>query len=417
MQVRGNQIGRGRRGGGAWTRLAMCAIVLALSTTAGTVYAQGDESVAALKAKADELVKQQKYVESLPVLEKLVAATPNDADAHFNLGFAYLAQAEVTSDAAAQKAIRVKARQSFLRAKELHVGQPVVDAMIQAIPEDGSASTAVYSQNPIANALMNEAERFFAQSKWDEALQDYQKALKEDPNLYEAALYSGDVYTQRGDFAQAETSYQRAISINPNREIAYRYSATPLMKQGKTDEAKLRYVEAYVVEPHSKFAAAGLTQWAQAMHIQIGHPRVDIPVTIGSDAQGEITVNTNSSLKAIIEDGSLSWITYGNVRKRWRSETFAKTFPKETVYRHSLAEEADALRSVLTALANEKAVTAPTPALKKLKQINDAGLLEAFILMAKADEGISKDFPDYLKQHRDLLRRYVIEFVLTAGGD
>ena len=40
------------------------------------------------------------------------------------------------------------------------------------------------------------------------------------------------------------------------------------MKQGKTAEALKRYVEAFITEPYSRFAAAGLAQWAN-MHARV----------------------------------------------------------------------------------------------------------------------------------------------------
>jgi len=55
------------------------------------------------------------------------------------------------------------------------------------------------------------------------------------------------------------------------------------------------------------------------------------------------------------DDGSFAWISYGATRSTWRKEKFAKVFPNERAYRHSLAEEADALRSViLLATADKK---------------------------------------------------------------
>ena len=82
----------------------------------------------------------------------------------------------------------------------------------------------------------------------------------------------------------------------------------------------------------------------------------------------------------------------------------------------SLAEEADALRSVVMLATGDKKVKSLTPSLAKLKKLNDDGLLEAYVLIALADKGIATDHPDYLKQHRDKLRRYVVEYVLTGGG-
>jgi hypothetical protein len=42
--------------------------------------------------------------------------------------------------------------------------------------------------------------------------------------------------------------------------------------------------------------------------------------------------------------------------------------------------------------------------------------LEAFILMARSDQGIAQDYPAYLTAHRDLLRRYVVNWLFTNGG-
>jgi hypothetical protein len=57
------------------------------------------------------------------------------------------------------------------------------------------------------------------------------------------------------------------------------------------------------------------------------------------------------------------------------------------------------------------------PALVKLKRLNDEGLLEAYILLARPDNGIAADHPAYLKENRDKLRRYMIQYVMTGGGN
>ena len=117
------------------------------------------------------------------------------------------------------------------------------------------------------------------------------------------------------------------------------------------------------------------------------------------------------------DDGSSAWIVYGGTRSTWHKEKFAKAFPGEKTYRHSLAEEADALRSVITLATSDKKTKTLSPSLAKLKKLNDEGLLEAYILLALPDEGISQDHPAYLKQNRDKLRRYMVEYVVTGGGN
>jgi len=395
---------------------ALLVLVLSSALLSAGLHAQSSETAQDLKQRADALFKQNNYLDALPLLEKLVVATPDDPDVHFSIGFSLLAKAQVTKDASERKALRVRARNAFLKAKELHVKQPVVDALIQSLPPDGADGTP-FSQNPEANDVMSQAETLFSQGNLDEALASYQKALQLDPGLYDAALFIGDVYTQKGDFAQAEVWYQKAIAIDPYREIAYRYSATPLMKQHKYDQARDRYVESFITEPYGRFGVAGLTQWAQATKATLANPRIDNPARVTFDEKGDVNITLgDAALGAAKDDGSFAWIAYGGTRALWHKEKFARAFPGEKTYRHSLPEEAEALRTVVSVATAGKGVPHLSPSLATLKKLNDAGLLEAYILLAIPDDGIAKDYPAYLRSNRDKLRRYVIEYVITGGG-
>ena len=400
--------------------LRMLAIIIflgmGLSVITYPIYAQSGESIEALKPKVETLIKQQRFTEALPILEKIVAAEPANAEMQFYLGFALLGQGNNTKDSSQRKALRVRGRNAFIKAKELGVQEPVVEALIQSIPVDGSGGNS-FSQNDDANNLMVEAEAFFAQGKHAEALRNYQKALQLDPKLYEAALFSGDVYTQKGEFAQAEPWYQKAIAIDPNRETAYRYSATPLMKQGKIEAARDRYIEAFISDPFNRFATTGLVQWGQATKTQLAHPKIDIPTNVTFDEKGNVKVDLGAdALLNGAQDGSFAWIAYGAARNGWRKEKFAKAFPNEKTYRHSLTEEAEAIRSVLTLAVDDKKTKNLNPSLAMLKKLNDAGLLEPYILLVRTDEGIARDYPAYRNQNRDKLRRYVLEYVIANSS-
>src|SRR5688572_461273 len=83
------------------------------------LYAQAGENLQELKQKAEELTKQQKYTEALPLWEKISAAEPNSPEVHFYMGFSLVAQANITKDQAARKALRIRARNAFIKSKEL----------------------------------------------------------------------------------------------------------------------------------------------------------------------------------------------------------------------------------------------------------------------------------------------------------
>ena len=397
--------------------ITLLALLFLAVASASPTQAQ-TESIAELKQRAGELMKEVKYTEALPLLEKLAAAEPDNGETQFYLAFALLGQSKNTKDDAARKTLRLRARQAFVKAKSLNYDEPKLDALILSLPEDGSDSAGGFTSNAKANQLMEEGEALFSQGKQDEAIKKYQEALELDPKLYHAALFTGDVYMQKGDFAKAEIWYQKAIAIDPDKETAYRYSATPLMKQHKTDEARDRYIEAFIVEPYSRFARGGLIQWAQATQTSIAHPDIAIPTNVTFDEKGDAKINLDASaLLGGKDDGSFAWISYGTTRSTWRKEKFAKTFPNEKTYSHSLVEEADALRGVVSVATADKKNKNLSPSLTRLKKLDEEGLLESYILLARPDEGIAQDYPEYLKQNRDKLRRYMVQYVMKGGGN
>ena len=394
------------------SRFFLCLTIFALSLFAFTFAANAqDGNLAEMKAKASNLLGNNNIIEALPLLEKIAQAEPNDADTQFHLGFALIGKAINVKDKAERRQLRVRARNAFLKAKELGKNENVVAAFIHSIPPDGSEAPG-FSANEEANAAMEGGERAFTAGKIDEALALYQKAAGLDPKIYEAALFSGDMYFRKNDYPNAEIWYQKAITVNPNRETAYRYSASPLMKQNKTDQARDRYVEAFIVEPYSRFALQGLLQWGQATNTPLTHPRIDVPeYQIGADGKAKSTININPA-----DDGSMAWIGYTTTRGEWREKKFAKAFPAEKTYRHTLQEEAEALRSVITMAKESKAKTKNlNPQLETLIKLDQEGLLEAFILMAMPNQEIAQDHAAYLKQSRDKLRQYVVKYVISGG--
>ena len=363
------------------------------------------------KIKALDRVSAQKFTEALPLLEKLSQATPGDAEVQYYLGFCLLGQSKNTTDKDTAKALRVRARSAFVKARDLGMNTPSVQGLIDGIPADGGAEPG-YSSNPKADEYMNKGEAAFSSGKLDEALANYQNALKLDPKTYFAALFSGDVYVQKGQYADAETWYQKAIAIDPFTETAYRYSATPLMKQGKTDEARDRYIEAFILAPYNRLAVGGLVQWGQATQTRLAHPKIDLPeFTIGSDGKVKSTLNVNPTA----DDGSIAWIGYTAIRTEWYEKKFKTTYPTEPTYRHTLREEAEALRSVIAVVKETSGKTkALNPQLATLVKLDQDGFLESFILLAIPDQGIAQDHAGYVKQNREKLRQYVAKYVISS---
>jgi hypothetical protein len=140
---------------------------------------------------------------------------------------------------------------------------------------------------------------------------------------------------------------------------------------------------------------------------------VPVKVTLAGDRKAN--VDFDPALRNS-DDGSAAWENYGLVRAQWVSDDFARLFPNEKTYRHTLSEETAALRKtaeVAAALLKAGKVKSLSPSLAALTKLNDADLLEPFILFTRADQGISRDYVEFRRAHRDKLRRYWSEVVIA----
>jgi tetratricopeptide (TPR) repeat protein len=381
-------------------RIAAAFILVAAFATG--VAAQTDAELKDTMIKALTLVDQGKYLEAEPELAKLVKWMPDVANLRVMYGTVLVIKSKQIDNNEEAKKASALALVQFQEAKRLGSDSPEVETMIKIL---GGGQTTGGAGKPAAPAsAYDQAEIKFAQSKYDEALVLYKKALEEDPKNYEAALYSADCLMQLQDYENAEKYYQRAIAIDPARETAYRYSATYLMKQKKYDQARDRYIEAYISEPYGGMSTRGIEQWAGVTGAKLGHPKVDIPEFKVENGKPTTVMNDKT-----LTEGSKAWLAYSLSRQAWQKEKFAKAFPKEPKYRHTLQEEAESIRSTLESAKEQKL---SHPDFEVLQKLEAEGLLEAFILLARADDGIAADYAPYLKDNRPKLRQYVLNYVI-----
>ena len=381
--------------------------------------------------RALELYEAQNFVAALPLLEQAGIAQPDNPVVLSRLGFALYAVASTEKDVNLRQKMLDRARQVLLKSRSR--GD---DSNLTLITLDGLAGGGAivpFSQIKAAETAIRDGEAAFVRGDLDAALASYKKALEIDPKLYDAALYAGDAefkkaYLSRDPqyrkehFEQAGIWFAKATAIDANRETAYRYWGDALNVQGKTDEARDKFVEAIVAEPYNRKPYMGLSQWADGHKVAMAHPKIVVPANVSSTRPGEVQITVDDqALKGSDKDGTAAWIMYGIARAAWMnnkdaaSEKFARAYPGETKYRHSLAEEAEALRLVAESAAvqmKEKKVSEPNPSLSNLIKLKEAGLLEAYVLFARSDEGIARDYAAYRSSNRDKLRRYWLEVVI-----
>lgn len=406
------------------TVAVMAVLLLALQlSTATRAFAQTPDTYQADRERAIGMINANQYAEALPLFEKLAAIKPNDSQVQYGLGLSVLVTSDKITDAKARRQARVRARTALLRAKELGVRDENLEMMLKSVTADGGESGR--SENQEANAAMDEAIRHFANKEYQKALKEYERAALLDPKLYEAALYTGNTHYSLKNWDKAGEWFARAIALDPNREIAYRYWGDALMLSGKDEAARDKFLDAIIAEPYSQLAWRGLIQWAKRNQVTLAHPKIVVPTSISPTEKGT-SITLDSSLLGGDKDGSAAWIMYGIVRAGWMSDKtgklsdkFVKAYPGEKTYRHSLAEEMDAMRLVISSLKEQmtrKDFQKPEPSLANLVRLYDAGMLEPFILLTRADQGIATEYPTYRAANRDKLRRYLLEYVIARNS-
>jgi tetratricopeptide (TPR) repeat protein len=395
-------------------------VVLNLLLFVPSVRAQtgdSDAAYASARQKAMELFQENKHLEALPIFEDLAGKKPNDRSVLVGLGVCLVSHSATLEDQDAAAKERVRARSLLLKAKELGETSALMENVLQTVPEDGVLK---YTDSP-ADQAMRAGEAAFSRRDFQEAIKQYSRVMELDPKRYTAPLFIGDTYYTEKDSAKAAEWYERAIQLDPNRETAYRYYADMLLKNGEIEKSRTRFIQAVVAEPYNPITWRGLDYWAKANKLQlIGvHITVSIGVTQKDEKNTTITIDPNEP-----EETSAIWLAYGLTKASWRGDRFKKEFPKEKQYRHSLAEEAEALASAATVWTElsqskdkKKQVSAAPkdPNLVTLLKLYHAKMIEPYILINGADQDIAKDYADYREKNRAKLEQYLSEFVVPPA--
>ena len=372
-----------------------------------------DPETAALRKQAVELYQAGKFVEAMPLLEKLAGKNPQDFVVKEHWAYSVLEYSATLSDPGERRRQRIRARELGLEAQKLG-DQSDLMQVLTSIPPDGSEPK--FSDRKDVDDAMRSAEASFARGDYDSARARYQHVLELDPKNYDAAVYLGDTYFKQRIYDRSGEWFQRAIDINPDKETAYRFWGDALAMAGKNDEARQKYINAVIAEPYNRASWAALRTWTD----RINQPFNAIILENKSTKAGDKAVSLDEHSLAEQSPEAAGWAAYNKTRQAWQTGRFKQEYPNEQNYRHSLREEAEALDAMVQVLAPDAASVKKAekldPSLLALIRLDHEGLLEPFVLLNRADPEIAKDYPAYRQAHRDKLYRYVDETVLPKAG-
>jgi tetratricopeptide (TPR) repeat protein len=371
------------------------------------------DSVRPQRQKAIALFNEGKRLEALPLLEDLAKKDPNDSEVLVALAACLVEHAATLTDADAAAKERFRARDLLQKAWALGNTSPLSENLRQLLGELPANGAIKFSDNPAVEKTMNSGEAAFARRDFEEALKDYGKALEIEPTNYSAVLFTANTYDKKNDFANASEWYERAARLDPNIETAYRYYADMLARQGDMAKARTMLIHAAVAEPYNKIVWREIRAWALISKTAFNLVYVGIPLSSKADP----TTRSGPALEVMA-----AWRAYYSVKDDWKKRgKFRKQLSQEPEYRHSLAEEDDALTAAAQMLEKlrqdrqTQALVTSDPNAMLLLKLYDAHLIDPYVLFSLGDDDIAKDYVAYRSKNRDKLESYLDQFVMPPA--
>jgi tetratricopeptide (TPR) repeat protein len=371
------------------------------------------DSEAAEAKQADEYFQNNNLVAALPLYEHLAQILPQNPVVAERLAFCLMSKMDNLAPGAEQNAVFARTKAATDQARKLGDHSAFLQVVIDRLSKGPNVTAG---RNPIMSA----AEAAFSRGDLDAALAGYQALAAEDPKSYEARLFAGDIYFRKHDLASAGEWFQKAIDVNPNVETAYRYWGDALVNADKIDAALQKFIDAVVADPYMARSWMGLRQWADRAAATVKAPSVPVPKAPEpqKDAAGKTTTTIEIGPDALKNpQAGAAWLTYSAMRASWREQQFSKNFPNEKTYRHSLAEETLALKTVVLTVQSQNIPEEKLdPGLKDLMRLDKDGMIEPYVLLNAADQGIAQDYAAYRADHRDQLHAYIERYVVHRGA-
>jgi len=210
------------------------------------------EELNRLLASAQEAVDKQDYATAAQYYEEYLAKKPDDAMAHFNLGYVYTALKRADD-----------ARAEYEKAIGLDPGDPkMVPAYrnlgMTLIPKDPAAAI-----DPLQHAA--ELQPQDAQVKWllgmalensgklAPAIEQFQAAQKLDAKDAEIGISLGNALLNADRYAEAESVYRTTLTVVPDRDLlrqAHLGLAKSLVAQKKLDPAVAEFAAYLALAPN-----------------------------------------------------------------------------------------------------------------------------------------------------------------------
>jgi len=106
----------------------------------------------------------------------------------------------------------------------------------------------------LSTAYNNRGDAYYQNGNSDRAIQDFDQAIRLNPNYAEAFGNRGSAYYQKGNYDRAIQDFDQAIRLDPNDAEMYNNRATAYYQKGITDRAIQDFSQAISLDPNFAYA-------------------------------------------------------------------------------------------------------------------------------------------------------------------
>ncbi len=380
-------------------------IVAFLVLFAGPQIRAQDEEVDPDREEAVRLINENKYLDALPILEKIILSYPDDADLWAHFGIAIIQNSVVLATPEERKDEQARGLKALKRAQQLGTDNVrALDLLDQF--EDADGSDNFEAADPEVEKALREGEAYFGRGDYENAYKFYEKAHKLDPKNYEAVLFMGDCFYARKMYKEAEPLFAKAVDLDPDREMAHRFWGDSLLFQKRYAEAREKFIDAAIADPYGRMGWSSLSQWAEEAEEKFGFYEIVPP---GNEIGGTIKIDEKLLRE---DDGTLHWREYTKTRNKLEPgvSPSGAELPK-------FSTELAAWKSVATAFRQDLRagkVRYPDQGLVNLIRLDDEGLLESYILLLRPYDHFGDAYEGYRKTNRKKIRDFIVRYILFA---
>jgi tetratricopeptide (TPR) repeat protein len=116
------------------------------------------------------------------------------------------------------------------------------------------------NQLKIAKEYIARGKRYYDNDDFDNAIRDFDNAIRLDPNDASAYYYRGEVYRLKGQYDAAIRDFSEATWLNPNYDLAYASMGQSYRQLGQRDQAIRNLEKAISLNPNNQWAKKELRE-------------------------------------------------------------------------------------------------------------------------------------------------------------